>query len=393
MGRVAESPAAMEPKGHTMNASFLTSRFAPARAIIAGAALLLFAAQAGHAQSFTSTVFASGSGVSGTQPDSITIGGGHVFVEYGNGTNSSAPLGTAGASTIAEYDYAGNAVASFSALGSVDGLRYNPSSNLLYVLQNQDGNPALETIDPTNGLTTKYAYPADFASNPGRGFDDATFTGGKTFLSYTNPSGTGDAVIYSATLGNGIANLGSPVLSFGDSGLNTATGKTGTTVLNDPDSLDQTPNGSLLQTSGDDGSLTTVTNPGTANQSVRFVSLTDSAGSSLSGLDDTVFAPSAGSSLLVADTKNDVIYKVTGPFQAGSAYSSIGSTNSLDSVDLTTGLATSISGGLFQDGSSPHGLGFLPAAVPEVSTTVSFGLLLVLGLGGLAVAARKKSAA
>lgn len=39
--------------------------------------------------------------------------------------------------------------------------------------------------------------------------------------------------------------------------------------------------------------------------------------------------------------------------------------------------------------------GFLietPAAVPEASTTVSFGLLLALGLGGAAVAARKKKA-
>jgi hypothetical protein len=33
-----------------------------------------------------------------------------------------------------------------------------------------------------------------------------------------------------------------------------------------------------------------------------------------------------------------------------------------------------------------------PAAVPEASTTISFGLLLMLGLGGLVFAARKKSA-
>ena len=34
-----------------------------------------------------------------------------------------------------------------------------------------------------------------------------------------------------------------------------------------------------------------------------------------------------------------------------------------------------------------------PPAVPEASTTVSFGLLLMLGLGGLVVAARRKRAA
>lgn len=370
------------------------SRFRAARTLVAGAATLLALAPAGRAQSFTSTVFATGAGVSGTQPDSITIGGGHVFVEYGNGASSSAPLGTGGASTIAEYDFSGRAVATFSALGSVDGLRFNPNTGLLWVLQNQDGNPALKTIDPASGLTTSYAYPAAFSSSPARGFDDATFAGGQTYLSYTNPANAGDPILYSATLGNGVVNLGAPVLAFGDPGTNTATGKTGTIPLNDPDSLGQTPGGGLLLSSGDDGSLTTVNNPGTANQSFSFVSVTDgTTGKNVSGVDDTVFASSATQGLLVADTKDNTIYKVTGPFQPGEAFSSVGSTHSLDTLDLTTGVATSISGGLFADGASPHGLGFLPAApVPEASTTVSFGLLLALGLGGLVIAARKKKA-
>lgn len=354
--------------------------------LITGAALLLASAHAGQAQSFTSTVFASGSAVSGTQPDSITIGGGHVFVEYGNGAVSNAPLGTGGSSTIAEYDTSGNAVATFSAIGSVDGLRYNLTTNLLWVLQNQDGFPALETIDPTNGLTTKYAYSNAFSASSARGFDDVTFAAGNAYLSYTNPAAAGDAVIYSATLANGMVNLGSPILTYDGPS---------STTLNDPDSLDQTPNGSLLQTSGDDGALTTVSNPGTAQQTVTSVSLIDSVtGKNVSGLDDTVFAPSADSSLLVADTKNNAIYKVTGPFTPGGAYSSIGSTNTLDSVDLTTGIATSISSGLFPANASPHGLGFLPAAaVPEASTTISFGLLLFFGLGGFAVAKKKAASA
>ena len=40
-----------------------------------------------------------------------------------------------------------------------------------------------------------------------------------------------------------------------------------------------------------------------------------------------------------------------------------------------------------------HGFEATPAAVPEASTTVSFGLLLALGLGGAVVAARRKAAA
>ena len=349
------------------------------------AAAFLALAPAGQAAPFTATVFATGADVSGTAPDSITVGGGHVFVEYGNGSKSSAPLGKGGASTIAEYDLSGNLTDSFSVLGSADGVRYNPYTNQLWVLQNQDGNSALTTIDPATDTKTKFTY-----ANPstGRGFDDVAFVGGKSYFSYTNPANAGDPIIYSATLGAGTVNLTSAVLSFGDAGT-TDTG--GNSVVSDPDSLGVTPDGSLLLTSGDDGSLTTVSHAGGVNQSVTSVSLQDANGNGLSGLDDTVFAGAAVQDLLVADTKNNTIYRVAGPFQVGTAYSSIGALNSVDSVNLTTGTVTSISDGLFAANASPHGLGFIPAAVPEASTTVSFGLLLALGLGGL-VMAKKKSA-
>ncbi len=359
-------------------------------AALAAVGLLALASASHAAPGFTATVFATGADVSASKPDSITVGGDHVFVEYGNGASSSKPLGTGGASTLAEYDFSGNLVNSFSALGSVDGLRYNADTGLLWVLQNQDGNSRLQTIDPTNGMTVKYIYASP---SPTRGFDDVAFIGGKVYLSYTNPGTSTDAgtpIIYQATLGAGIVGLTS-VLAFNATGTNTATGVTGQTIVaNDPDSLGLAPDGSLLLTSGDDGSLTMVKNPGTDSQQISFVNLTDAAGAGVDGLDDTVFAKNTTDRLLVADTANNTIYSVTGDFTPGGAYSSIGSTNSLDSVNLTTGVVTSISGGLFAAGSSPHGLGFLPAAVPEASSTVALGLLLALGLGGMVVT-RKKS--
>ncbi len=362
-------------------------------AAASAAADLLALAPASHAQSpspFTASVFTTGATVSGIGPDSITLGGDHVFVEYGNGANSAAPLGTAGASTIAECDLSGKVINSFSVLGSADGVRYNPYTNQLWVLQNQDGNSALITINPTSGTETHYSYTSP---SPTRGFDDAAFVGGKTYLSYTNPANPTDPIIEAATLGGGAVNL-SPVLADNATGLNTATGKPGTIIANDPDSLIKTPNGGLLLTSGDDGSLTTVNNPGAPGQSVNFVSLTDSAtGMNVKGLDDTVFAASGDQRLLVADTANNTVYSVQGPFQSGDVFSSIGSTHSLDSVNLTTGVATAISGGLFAANASPHGLAFVPAPVPETSTVVSFGLLLTLGLGGLVVASRKRKQA
>ena len=349
------------------------------------AATLLALSPAVHAGPFTATVFATGTGVSGTAPDSITVGGGHVFVEYGNGASSSATLGTGGASTIAEYDLSGDLQDSFSVLGSADGVRYNPMTNQLWVLQNQDGNSALTVIDPSTDAKTKYNYVSPSTS---RGFDDVAFVGGKAYLSYSNPAGTGDPIIYSAALSGNTVNLTSTVLSFGDSGT-TDTG--GNSLVNDPDSLDLPPSGSLLLTSGDDGALTTVSAPGTASQTVSSVALLDTNGSRVSGLDDTVFASAAVQDLLVADTKNNTVYRVAGPFQAGTAYASVGSLNSVDAVNLTTGGLTSITDGLFAAGASPHGLGFIPAAVPEASTTVSLGLLLALGLGGLMMASKKSA--
>ena len=56
-------------------------------------------------------------------------------------------------------------------------------------------------------------------------------------------------------------------------------------------------------------------------------------------------------------------------------------------LDLTTGDLTAIATGF----SGPHGMAFLPdAPVPEASTTLSFGLLLLLGFGGAVVSTRKK---
>ena len=65
-------------------------------------ACLLAPAVSARGGQFTATVFATGASVSASQPDSITVAGGHVFIEYSNGASSTLPPGTGGASTIAE---------------------------------------------------------------------------------------------------------------------------------------------------------------------------------------------------------------------------------------------------------------------------------------------------
>ena len=118
-----------------------------------------------------------------TAPDSITTGDGSVFVEYGNGADSTGAMGS---STIIQYDKSGNVQHTYDIAGSVDGLKYNPTTGKVWALQNQDGNSTLSLIDPK---THKVSAPIPFAnSSATRGYDDVVFEGNKVFLSYTNPS-------------------------------------------------------------------------------------------------------------------------------------------------------------------------------------------------------------
>ncbi len=352
--------------------------------LAATAAALLACGRGAQAGPFTATVFARGADVGATRPDSITTDGSHVFIEYSNGASAVIPPGQDGSSTIAEYDLAGRILTTFSVPGSADGLRYNAATNQVWALQNQDGNSTLTTIDATTGTMAHYTYNP---TSPSRGYDDAAFVGGKAFLSYSNPGNSTDPsppIIYQATLGNGTIAL-TTVLNANATGTNTATGQAGPIPVTDPDSLNLRPDGSLLLTGGDDGTLTTVRNPGTGSQAVSFVKLVTANGAGVSGLDDTVFAAGSDQRLLVADTANNLVYAVTGPFQVGGAYSSIGDTHSLDSVDMTTGLATSISDGLFGANASPHGLQFI-SAVPEPSSLA----LTATGAAGVLAFVRRR---
>ena len=128
-------------------------------------------------------------GVSGL--DSITIAGKYVFVEYGNNVNSTGAI--PGTSTIIQYDKAGNLVHAYAIEGSVDGLKYNPETKMVWALQNQDGRSSLSLIDPTTQKVTAHFDYANTSTT--RGYDDVVFDGKNVFLSYTNPTGNGDPTI------------------------------------------------------------------------------------------------------------------------------------------------------------------------------------------------------
>jgi hypothetical protein len=288
-------------------------------------------------------------------PDSITTEHGMFFVEYGNGADST---GAGGSSTIVQYDKAGNVEHSYTIAGSVDGLKVNPYTGQIWALQNQDGNSTLTLIDP---VSHKVTGPLSFA-NPSatRGYDDVVFKGNKVFLSYTNPNGNGDPTLVELVNGDHPSGtlLTKTILVDGAMGFNTVTHATEAVPQSDPDSLKIAPNGDLIFSSGADGTIIDVQNPGTANQAVSFTTIQGvTAGNA--GLDDVIKPSATAGTFYLTDTKSGKVYSfhATG-LNTNDYYASVASLNGFGQVDPTTGVFTPlVTGANF---ASAHGLVFVP---------------------------------
>jgi predicted secreted protein len=302
-----------------------------------------------------------------SQPDSVATGDGFTFIEYGNGADST---GAGGSSTIVQYDKAGHVEYSYSLTGSVDGLKYNPVTGELWALQNQDGNPTLTLINPK---THEVSDPLSFAnSSATRGYDDVVFEGNKVFLSYTNPANPGDPVLVQLVQGDHPTGLltTKTVLTFGATGLDTVTGQIETVPLNDPDSMKMAPNGDLILSSGDDGTIIDVSKAGTAQQSVSFTPIAGvTAGHA--GLDDVIKPDATSGTFTLTDTATNKVYSfhATG-LNTNDYYASVGSLKAFGQVDPTTGAFTPILSADNAPGfnfASPHGVSFTadPPAVAD----------------------------
>ena len=308
-----------------------------------------------------SSVFATGpSGTSGL--DSLTQGNGSLWAEYGNGVDSTGADG--GSSTIVQYSLGGAVEHTYSIKGSVDGLKIDPATGLVWALQNQDGNPTLSLIDPkTNTVGTPFPYAVTRAT---RGYDDVVFQSGHVYQSYTNPVNVGDPVLQ--MLGGGDKPQGSltetTLLSLGATGTNIADGQVETIPLSDPDSIKSTPDGGIVLTSGNDNTIVLINRVGSAHQTERFVTLTNiPAGSSV---DDVIIPTSSSGTFTVANAGTNQIEKFTfSGLNTSDAYASVGS--EIVQVDLQTGATTPIVTGL----NSSHGMIFTPTPVagPVVQQT------------------------
>jgi hypothetical protein len=316
-------------------------------------------AMATHAETIRSvSTFATGAAVTATGPDSITVGGGFVWVSYTNGADST---GASGSSTVVQYDMNGVVRHTYSIAGSVDGLKIEPETGLVWALQNQDGNSTLTLIDPRTGIKPNSPLHYKVASST-RGYDDVAFREGQIFLSYTNPNSPTDPTIQ--RLENRTSPLiVTPVLTMGATGVNLATDKPNQpTSQSDPDSLKLTPGGGLMLTSGADGQLIFVLASEDEHSKVAFLSLLDPKRAAVTGLDDALFATSGAGTFYLTDTGNNRVLKIEAQdIAVGTLYACVGSLNEFGKVNLETGVVTSVVNSL----KAPHGLAFVPKSDDE----------------------------
>ena len=295
-----------------------------------------------------------------TQPDSVTMGDGSIWVEYGNGADSTGKLPNGGSSTIVQYDPQGRVENTLTLPGSIDGLKYDPTTGNVWALENQDANSSLYLIDAQTGAAgpaLSYAPPYVYGADSARGYDDVAFDGNKVFLSHTNPVNVGDPVVQQLDQGNMPTDQmhTTSILRLGDTGINLVTGQTNQPLpVADPDSLKTLSDGSLILTSDHDASLTIISSPGTEQQTASFVTLPFGS----SGLDDAIIPTSTSGTFYVSNLGADDVLKVavTG-LNTSDIYESVGSDNAVDQIDPRTGAVTPIITGL----NSPHGLMFLPS--------------------------------
>ena len=307
----------------------------------------------------------SGAPNGATGLNSITIAGKYTLVEYGNGADSTGVV--PGNSTIIQYDRSGNFVHAYAIAGSVDGLKYDASTGLVWALQNQDGLSSLSLIDPKTQKVTGHFNYANTSTT--RGYDDVVFDGGKVFLSYTNPTGNGDPTIVQLLNGPlpkaGATLKTSPVLIDGAMGYDTVTGKIEVVPQTDPDSLKLAANGDLIFSSNADGTIIDIQNPGTAKQTIAFTPIQGIPAASVgnAGLDDVITPTATAGTFYISDAKNGRVLAVhASGLDTNAYYASVGALGAFGQVDKTTGVFTALVSAENAPGftfGSPHGVTFV----------------------------------
>jgi hypothetical protein len=305
-------------------------------------------------------------------PDSVAILGDKVFVGYGDGH---LPDGSDGLnSQVVEFAMDGSIVHIFTVPGHNDGLKVDPSTHLLWALQNEDANANLVIIHPITQKQQLYTFGPALH---GGGYDDLVFQGCKVYISASNPANnpnTGPAIVSAHLEGNTVQV--EPVLAGEASAIDIPSDKTIQLNLQDPDSMTLDPLGNIVLDSQGDQELIIVSNPDSPNQRVLRLPLSFLApGGPMSvETDDTAFVTSTKGFLIFTDKGlNNVYLLQKNAFSPGSAYTAADGGPFVGTLNLTTGVITPIVTGL----SNPGGMMFVDTSQHDIDSDSGPG-----GLGG-----------
>jgi hypothetical protein len=308
-------------------------------------------AQLNTAQSATTTkVLAVGGSL--TQPDDITVLGGHVFVAFQNGVGSMGEISTSGGttSTVVEYTRTGHLVDQWDVTGKVDGMGADTASHRIVATVNEDGNSSLYTIlaDARHGNIRHYTYSSNPLPHRG-GTDSVVVKNGTIYVTASAPAPDRDGTtfsgpaLYRVTLTGSVAHLAS-VFQDNSSATDAATGKMVKLNLSDPDSSLLMPKasprfaGDLMLDSQADSKQIFIRHPGTASQHATVLTLNTQ-------VDDSAVVTSKRGTLYATDGTADTITAISGTFTPGEVFTAVPSDSTtlpgtLGRLDLSTGVVS-----------------------------------------------------
>src|SRR3984957_10434209 len=202
-------------KGRSMSKQSIQAVASAAFAISSALAVPAFAQTA--VSPYQLSIFASAPQGS-SAPDSIAVLRDHVFVGYGDGNATDGSI---------KYTY--------TLKGHNDGLKIDPSTHLLWALQNEDAYANLVIIDPKTHQQKHYSFGPTLH---GGGYDDLVFRGCKVYISASNPANnpnTGPAIVSARLDGSSVEVK--PVLAGEAGALDVPTDASIKLNLQDPDSM------------------------------------------------------------------------------------------------------------------------------------------------------------
>ena len=373
----------------------MSMRMSPARWLAAVAALPVIAVAGGAGVAadagagYAVTVLASGASMSHlvgttrealTDPDDITLMGGHIFTAFQNGvgsTGTASPTGNTD-STIVELTLGGALVHQWDVTGKVDGMTADPDRGRLIATVNEDGNSSLYTVTPANGRVIHFAYSEPLPHNGGT--DAISIYHGQVVISASAPGTTGppapqpsypalygvalDATTGVATVRALYSDEATATVANRDS---SAYGSTVTLGLVDPDSNEVVPwvsprfGGSFVLDSQGDQQQIYSRDPATSTPSLWVLDLSQS-------IDDTAWVTDVDGTLYATNSADDTVDAVRGHFSVGdalvavtpcdanSAPSTCTTPNYLGWLDLATGQIAPVA--LSGPNLQPHGMVF-----------------------------------